>query len=221
MLYSTVAFKEMSVNKLQNTILNMQDQMKVEKASLYAKDLRIKALEELVLQVGYDPSDIKAVELLIKKKNEDIAALRKQLKLPQSEHPQTKEVLQDQSEKEEMMKLILQMTAQIKEMEIQMDKLVQERETVKEPEIPTVIPMITTTVPSNLGENLAPKGSLATAVPVTSTITLATKSSTTTVQHTDEASQIVKAMEEISLKTNEINRLNKMIENLESAIKTT
>ena len=91
---------------------------------------------------------------MIKKKNEDIAALRKQLKLPQSEHPQTKEVLQDQSEKEEMMKLILQLTAQIKEMETQMDKLVWERETVKEleiPTIPTVIPVITTTVPYTLG----------------------------------------------------------------------
>ena len=58
MLYSTVATKAMSSNKLQNTILNMQYQMKMDKASLYAKDLRIKALEELVLQVGYDPSNI-------------------------------------------------------------------------------------------------------------------------------------------------------------------
>ena len=43
MLYSTVATKAMSAHKLQNTILNMQDQMKMEKASLYAKDIRIKA----------------------------------------------------------------------------------------------------------------------------------------------------------------------------------
>ena len=90
MLYSTVATKAMSAQKLQNTISNMQDQMKMDKASLYAKDPRIKALEELVLQVGYNPSNIKAAELLVKKKNEDIAALRKHLKLPQSEHAQTK-----------------------------------------------------------------------------------------------------------------------------------
>ena len=77
MSYSTVATKAMSANKLQNTILNMQDQMKMDKASLYAKDLRIKALEELVLQVGYDPSNIQTGKILVKKKNEDIAALRK------------------------------------------------------------------------------------------------------------------------------------------------
>ena len=64
----------MSAQKLQNTISNIQDQMNMDKASLYAKDLRIKVLEELVLQVGYDPTNIKAAELLVKKKNEDIAA---------------------------------------------------------------------------------------------------------------------------------------------------
>ena len=90
MLYYTMVTKAMSVTKLQNTIINMQDQIKLDKGSLYAKDLRIKALEDLVLQVEVDPSDFPEVEILIKKKNEDIEALRKQLKLPQSEHPQTK-----------------------------------------------------------------------------------------------------------------------------------
>ena len=88
LLYSTITTKAMSVKKLYNTIINMRDQMKVDKASSYAKDLRIKSLEELVIQVGYDPSNVKAAEQLVKKKNEDIAALRKQLKLPPTEHPQ-------------------------------------------------------------------------------------------------------------------------------------
>ena len=80
--------------------------------------------------------------------------------------------------------------------------------------------MITTTVPYTLGEKLVPKGPLATTVPVTSATILATDSSITNVQHTDEASQIVKAMEEMYLKTYEINRLNRIIENLERENKT-
>ena len=56
--------------------------------------------------MGYDPANIKAAELLVKKNNEDIAALRKQLKLPQSEHPQTKEIIEGQKEKDDMMNLI-------------------------------------------------------------------------------------------------------------------
>ena len=77
--------------------------MKLGKASLYANDLRIKALEDLILQIGVDPSNVQAAEVLIKKKNDGIATLRKQLKLPQSEHPQSKEILQEQKEKEDMM----------------------------------------------------------------------------------------------------------------------
>ena len=100
-----------------------------------------------------------------------------------------------------------------------MDKLVQEKETPKIPEIPTVIPVITTVVPPTLAENLAPKEPLATAVPVTSSTTSTTESSTTTVHHTNEVSQLVKAMEEMSLKTNEINRLKQLIDNLEKSNK--
>ena len=124
-LYSTVTTKAINSHKLQNAIYNIQDQMKMDKASLYAKDLRIKALEDLVLQVGYDPTNIKAAEALVSKKNEDITALRKQLKLPQGEHPQINEILQDQKEKDEMMSFILQLTSQIMEIEVQMDQLVQ------------------------------------------------------------------------------------------------
>ena len=51
MLYSTITTKAMSVHKIQNTIINMRDQMNVDKASSYAKDLRIKSLEELVIHV--------------------------------------------------------------------------------------------------------------------------------------------------------------------------
>jgi hypothetical protein len=36
----------------------------------------------LVLKIGYDPSNVKAVEEMLKKNNADIASLRKQLKLP-------------------------------------------------------------------------------------------------------------------------------------------
>jgi hypothetical protein len=42
-------------------------------------------LEELVLKIGYDPSNLKEVEEMLKKKNVDIASLRKQLKLPPME----------------------------------------------------------------------------------------------------------------------------------------
>jgi hypothetical protein len=37
----------------------------------------INTLEELVLKIRYDPSNVKAIEEMLKKKNVDIASLRK------------------------------------------------------------------------------------------------------------------------------------------------
>ena len=106
----------MSAQKLHNTFKNIRDQFKVEKSSSYAKDTRIKSLEELVIEVGYDPSNVKAAEELVQKKNVDIATLRKQLKLQPTEHPQAKEIVQEANQKDEMMNLILQIKTHIKEM---------------------------------------------------------------------------------------------------------
>jgi hypothetical protein len=53
--------------------------------SSFVKDNRIKSLEEMVLKVGYDPSNVKVAEELLKKNNFDIASLRKQLKFPTTE----------------------------------------------------------------------------------------------------------------------------------------
>jgi hypothetical protein len=47
---------------------NVQTQLKLEKISSFAKDNRIKTLEELVLKIRYDPSNVKAVEEMIKNK---------------------------------------------------------------------------------------------------------------------------------------------------------
>lgn len=46
------------------------------------------------MELGHDPKDPKGIQALIKKKEEDIAALRRQLKLPITIHPQTIEVAQ-------------------------------------------------------------------------------------------------------------------------------
>jgi hypothetical protein len=82
MVFHTLAHASTSATKLQVSLNNAQTQLKMEKISSFAKDNRIKNLEELVLKIGYDPSNVKVVEEMIKKNNADIASLRKQLKLP-------------------------------------------------------------------------------------------------------------------------------------------
>jgi hypothetical protein len=82
MVFHTLVHASTSVEKLQVSLNNAQMELKMEKISSFAKDNRIKTLEELVLKIGNDPSNVRVAEEMIKKKNEDIAFLRKQLKLP-------------------------------------------------------------------------------------------------------------------------------------------
>jgi hypothetical protein len=68
---------------------------------------------------------------MIKNKNADIASLRKQLKLPPKIDSQEKEMAETEGEKDEMLKLIMDQNAQLKEMEAEMEKLVKEKRAVK------------------------------------------------------------------------------------------
>ena len=55
---------------------NTNTQLQLEKASSQTKDNRIKTLEEIIIGLGHNPKDVKGIEALIKKKDNDIAALR-------------------------------------------------------------------------------------------------------------------------------------------------
>jgi len=105
-------------------------------------------LEDLVLKMGYDPSNINAAKELAKKKNVEISALRKQLKLLASEDPTTKEIEETEIQKSNMMKLIMEQNLQIKQMEEKMEKLVREKEeTVKMAQIPMdVVPLLAVSI---------------------------------------------------------------------------
>lgn len=163
-----------------------------------------------MIELGHDPNDIKGAKKLIKKNNEDIDALIKQLNLPHSKHPQTKEILESQTYQEEMMDLVLQLNDQLKEMEKDLDNLIQLKQASLETATATVIPIVTTIVPSTLVASLAPTTPLATTLPTSTTSTLATT------QLGDEASKLVKAMEDMSIQTTEINKIKEKITSLEN-----
>jgi len=121
MIYSTLTDKAMATQKLQDSLENTNAQLQLEKASSQAKDNRIKTLEEIIIGLGHNPKDVKGIEALIKKKDDDIAALRKQLKLPASRHPQTEEMIKKNSE-EEMMGLLLKLNEQLNETEKELEQ---------------------------------------------------------------------------------------------------
>ena len=100
MVYSTLADKTLLAHKLQNSLHNTTAQLELEKASSQAKDNRIMSLEDIIIELGHDPSDPKAVQALLKKKDEDIAALRKMVKIPATLHPQTEDVAQQRKDQD-------------------------------------------------------------------------------------------------------------------------
>jgi hypothetical protein len=162
--------------------------------SSFAKDSKIKTLEELVLKIGYDPANVKAAEEMIKKKNADIAALRKQLKLPPTEDPQTKDIAEREGEKDEMLRLLMEQSAQLKEMEAEMEKLLQEKEQSK-----------------------AGEGITLSAIPIAglSAMTVTAIPSATAEQRPEGTIDLAKSMERMNLQESEISRLKKELENLQ------
>jgi hypothetical protein len=173
---------------------NVQTQLKLEKISSFEKDNRIKTLEELVLKIGYDPSNVKEVEEMIKKKNVDIASLRKQLKFLPTEDSQEKEIAEKEGEKDEMLKPLMEQKAQLKEMDAEMEKLLKEKEKMKPME---VIPL--------------------SDIPISgvSTTSVTEVPYTTPLTSQEKTTDLANSMENMNLQEIEISRLKKEIENLQ------
>jgi len=84
----------MEYSKRQASLNNIQFELKLEKMYSLSKDTKIKGLEDLVLKLGLNPKYVKVTEEIIKSRNAYIQALRMELKLPTTEHPQAQEVTQ-------------------------------------------------------------------------------------------------------------------------------
>ena len=120
-----------------------------------------------MIELGHDPEDAKVTEQLIKKKIDDIATLKRQLKIPQLQHPQTLEVLESQTRHEELMDLVLKVNDQLKEIENELDTLIQLKQSDLATNSKYVIPIVSIIDPSTLAASLAPTAPPATTLPVT------------------------------------------------------
>ena len=114
MIYSTLTGKSIVFHQLQSFVNNISAQYQREQASSQAKDNKIKFLEDLIIEMGHDPKYIKATKELIKQTNKEITSLKKQLKVPSLHHPQTQEVLQSQTQHEDLMDLVLKLNDQLR-----------------------------------------------------------------------------------------------------------
>jgi len=210
-VYSTLTSKAIATHQLQNSLNNISAQFQLEKSSSQAKDTRIKTLEDLIIELGHDPKDVKAAENLIKNKNDDIVSLKKQLKIPPLHHPQIAEVLETRKE-EELMDLVLKPNDLLKETKKELDNLIESRKSELATTPHTVIPTVSTVVPSTLVVSLAPTVPPATALPITGT-------STSIGTSTEKTVELVKAMEEMTIQAIELKKLREKASSLETDCK--
>lgn len=189
MVYSTLANKALLAHKLQNSLNNTFAQLELEKASSLAKDNRIKSLEEIIIELGHDPKDPKGIQALIKKE-EDIAVLRKQLMLPITMHPKTREIVAKKSQ-EDTMDLLIKMNERLAEKEKALEEALQGKRgdlasqpSQTAPIVTVAPPTITTAVPPTVPTSIEPS---------TSTTTVAGISTTMTTE------ELIKAMEDLRL----------------------
>lgn len=186
MVSSTLADKALLAHRLQNSLHNTSAQLELEKASSLAKDNRIKSFEEIIIELGHDPKDPKGIQALIKNKEEDIAALRKQLKLPITMHPQTTEVAQ-QKEEEDVVSLLMRMNERLAETEKALEIALQRKQGELASQPLEIAPLSTT----------APPTTSAAVPPIVPESTVGTSASATTTTATAAGQDASMSMEEM------------------------
>ena len=147
-----------------------------------------------MVEAGFDPHNSKAMEEIIRKKNDDIVALKKQLKLPATKDPQAKELAVTELQKEEMLKLLVEQSAQIKEMEAYMDKLIKKKE-----QSPQLVVVTLDVVPI--------ASLLQTGIPTTSITTGTSSSTILPTSAVDDSIKLIESMENMFIQGEEINKL--------------
>jgi len=150
-----------------------------------AKDNRIKTLEETIMDLGHDPNNLKGIKALRNKKEDDIAATKKQLRLPATMHPQTAELVQEK-EAEDKMDLLMKMNQRIIQMEEELERALQGKQGESTSQPPQIAPIIVTLPPTQA----------ATIPPIilASTTTTTTTDATTTTTIVPESSMIMEEM---------------------------
>lgn len=147
MVYATLADKAMLAHQLKESLKNTNTQLDLERMSSSAKDNRIKTLEEIIVGLGHDPKDPKGIKALMKKKEDDIAALRKQAKLPATIHPQIAELVQEK-EVDDTMDLLMRMNQRIIQMEEELERTLQGKQGESTSQPPQTAPTIVTDPPT-------------------------------------------------------------------------
>ena len=207
MLYATLVEKATLAHELKESLNNTNTQLDLERLSSTAKDNRIKTLEEIIVDLGHDPKDPKGVKTLMKKKYDDIAALKKRLRLLPTEHPQTGE-LQKEKEAEDNLDLMMRLNQRLIDLEEELERAIQSKQGESASQPPQTVPAVVTIPPPPLTDTPP-------TVPATTTATDATAATTTIPEAGMSMDKLTKSINELRLQETEIKEAKEKLAKLE------
>lgn len=212
MVYATLADREMLAHQLKEALKNTNRQLDFERLSSSAKDNRIKTLEDIIIDLGHDPKDPKGVRALMKKKEDDIAALRRQAKLSPTIHPQTTELAQEK-QVDDAMELLLVMNQRILQMEVELEKALQDKQGDSASQPPQTSTNLGPVPPTQAAASppAIPAPTIATSA------TGATAEATTTTESSMSMEELMKVVKELETQVTEINDAKERLAKLETS----
>jgi len=208
MVYATLADKAMLAHELKESLKNTNTQLDLDKLSSSAKDNRIKTLEEIIVDLGHDPKDPKGVKALMKKKDDGIVALRKQLRLPPTVHPRTVELVQEK-EVEDTMDLLMRMNQRIIQMEEELEIIAQGTQGELTSQPPQAVP---SNVPVPPTQPAAVPAVISTSETATTIVV-----TTSTPESSMSMEEMMKVVKELEIQTTEVKKSKEKLAKLEAS----
>lgn len=202
MLYATLAEKATLAYELKGSLKNTNTQLDFERLSSTAKYNRIKTLEEIIVDLGHDPKDPKGVRTLMKKKDDDIAALKKRFRLLPTEHPQIGE-LQKKKEAEDQFDLMMRLNQRVIDLEGELEKELQGKQGESASQPPQRVPTDVATPSEPV------------ALPNIPTTADATVETTTVLMSSMSVDDLIEAVNKLKLQATEINETKEKLAKLE------
>ena len=99
-LHRNVSRTQSGANKMQDALFEMEKQLKHERVITRSRYLRVKEMEQKVLQLGKNPQDYSHVKQIMDEKNKEITALKRKLKYFEAYPVQTRELISSTNREE-------------------------------------------------------------------------------------------------------------------------
>ena len=100
MLYYDLLHMYLNKNKLENKVERLEKQLNLEKAMSRAWKTQVKSYENQLIVVGLQPKEKQLVKKILDEKEKVIKSLKKKLKIPITDHLQTKKLMVLQKERD-------------------------------------------------------------------------------------------------------------------------